>query len=160
MAGRSRVVGGGAALEVRLDGPDAESASHQALVLRVAQRGQRLFTQEDARLAERVGDLLRRALAYDQAVERGRHEERQRIAEDLHDDIGARSLTLMYQARTPEMENYIRHTLQDLKTLARGLVSNALAHGRANRIEAQLRFAADGWLLRMADDGEGQAPQA
>jgi DNA-binding CsgD family transcriptional regulator/glucose-6-phosphate-specific signal transduction histidine kinase len=134
--------------------------SGQALVLRVAQRGQRLFTQEDARLAERVGDLLQRAVAYDQAVERGRHEERQRIAEDLHDDIGARSLTLMYQARTPEMENYIRHTLQDLKTLARGLVSNALAHGRANRIEAQLRFAADGWLLRMADDGEGQAPQA
>ena len=216
VAGRSRVVGGGAALEVRLDGPDTESASHQALVLRFAQRGQRLFTQEDARLADRVGDLLRRAVAYDQAVERGRHEERQRIAQDLHDDIGARLLTLMYQAPTPEMENYIRHTLQDLKTLTRGLatgehrlshavaewkadlaqrlataqvelawdcsleedlvlsmvqwsaltrvlrelVSNALAHGRATRIEVQLRFANNGWLLRVADDGQGQTPQA
>jgi signal transduction histidine kinase len=62
-------------------------------------------------------------VAYDQAVERGRHEERLRIAQDLHDDIGARLLTLMYQARTPEMEDYIRHTLQDLKTLTRGLAA-------------------------------------
>ena len=59
----------------------------------------------------------------EEAVERGRAEERQRIAQDLHDDIGARLLTLMYQAPTPEMEEYIRHTLQDLKTLTRGLMA-------------------------------------
>ena len=61
---------------------------------------------------------------YEAAVERGRAEERQRIAQDLHDDIGARLLTLMYQAPTPEMEEYIRHTLQDLKTLTRGLMAS------------------------------------
>ena len=55
------------------------------------------------------------------AVEQGRGEERLRIAQDLHDDIGARLLTLLYQAPTPEMGDYIRHTLQDLKTLTRGL---------------------------------------
>jgi hypothetical protein len=54
------------------------------------------------------------------AVERGRSEERVRIAQDLHDDIGARLLTLMYKAPSTEMEEYIRHTLQDLKTLTRG----------------------------------------
>jgi len=57
------------------------------------------------------------------AMEQGRGEERLRIAQDLHDDIGARLLTLMYQAPTPDMEDYIRHTLQDLKTLTRGLAT-------------------------------------
>jgi signal transduction histidine kinase len=94
------------------------------LALRFAHHGQRLFTLDDARLADRVVDQLRRAVAYDHAVEKGRHEERQRIAQDLHDDIGARLLTLMYQSTKPEMEDYIRHTLQDLKTLTRGLAAN------------------------------------
>ena len=58
-----------------------------------------------------------------QAVERGRSEERVRIAQDLHDDIGARLLTLMYKASSPEMEDYLRHTLKDLKTLTRGLAA-------------------------------------
>ncbi|MFY9512487.1 MAG: ATP-binding protein, partial [Rubrivivax sp.] len=104
-----------------------------ALVLRFARRGQRLFTSEDARLADRIVEQLRRAVAYDKAVERGRNEERQRIAQDLHDDIGARLLTLMYQAQTPEMEDYIRHTLLDLKTLTRGLAAaeHRLSHAAA-----------------------------
>ena len=120
---RSRVVGGGSALVVPVRGMDDDTTDATALALRFAQRGQRLFTHDDARLADRVVEQLRRAVAYDQAVERGRHEERLRIAQDLHDDIGARLLTLMYQARTPEMEDYIRHTLQDLKTLTRGLAA-------------------------------------
>jgi signal transduction histidine kinase len=186
------------------------------LLLRHAQRGQRLFTPDDARLADRMVDQLRRAQAYDRAVERGRSEERQRIAQDLHDDIGARLLTLMYQAQTPEMEDYIRHTLQDLKTLTRGLaaaehrlsdaaaewkadlgqrlaaaraelawslqvdqdlrlsvvqwsgltrvlrelVSNALFHGHATRVEVQLQLQRGRLTLTVADDGEGGDPQA
>ena len=124
---RTRLLGGGTALVVPMRHSDEAAgitaAPSRALVLRHAQRGQRLFTVEDARLADRVVDQLRRAVAYDAAVERGRFEERQRIAQDLHDDIGARLLTLMYQAQTPEMEDYIRHTLQDLKTLTRGLAA-------------------------------------
>jgi signal transduction histidine kinase len=104
--------------------PDPSQAPSYALGLRFAQRGQRLFTEDDARLADRVVEQLARAVAYDRAVEQGRHEERLRIAQDLHDDIGARLLTLMYQAKTPEMEDYIRHTLQDLKTLTRGLAAH------------------------------------
>ena len=124
---RARLLGGGSALVLPMRQGDDETsvaaAPSRALVLRHAQRGQRLFTVEDARLADRVVDQLRRAVAYDAAVERGRFEERQRIAQDLHDDIGARLLTLMYQAQTREMEDYIRHTLQDLKTLTRGLAA-------------------------------------
>ncbi|MDO9075238.1 MAG: histidine kinase [Rubrivivax sp.] len=125
---RARVVGGGAALVVPTrDGAHEAGGgdrAHPALVLRFARRGHRLFTLEDARLADRMVEQLCRAVAYDAAVERGRFEERQRIAQDLHDDIGARLLTLMYQAPTREMEDYIRHTLLDLKTLTRGLAAS------------------------------------
>jgi signal transduction histidine kinase len=186
-----------------------------ALMLRFAQRGQRLFTDEDARLADRVVEQLRRAVAYDQAVEQGRSEERLRLAQDLHDDIGARLLTLMYQAPNPEIEDYIRHTLQDLKTLTRGLaasehrlshaaaewkadltqrltaaraelvwsvasdhdvqlsvvqwsaltrilrelVTNALYHGHATRVEVSLSLQGDALSLDVLDDGVGQDPK-
>ena len=130
---RARVVRGGAALVVPVRAHNEEEAPSGALALRFANRGQRLFTENDARLANRVVDQLRRAVAYDKAVERGRAEERLRIAQDLHDDIGARLLTLMYQAQSREMEDYIRHTLQDLKTLTRGLAASEhrLSHAAA-----------------------------
>lgn len=104
-----------------------------AILLRHAQQGRRLFTLDDARLAERIGEQMRRAVAFDQALEQGRSEERRRLAQDLHDDIGARLLTLMYKAPSPDMEDYVRHTLQDLKTLTRGLAttSPSLAHALA-----------------------------
>jgi signal transduction histidine kinase len=118
------VRGNGGLMLVRLPVCPADigtPAQHQVLVLRHAGRGHRLFTSEDARLATRIIDQLQRVLSFDQAVEQGRSEERTRIAQDLHDDIGARLLTLMYQAPNPDIEEYIRHTLQDLKTLTRGL---------------------------------------
>jgi signal transduction histidine kinase len=105
----------------------------QVIALRFAQRGRRLFTSEDARLTDRIVEQLKRAVAFDKAVEQGRNEERARLAQDLHDDIGARLLTLMYKAPSPEMEEYVRHTLQDLKTLTRGLAapSHRLSHAAA-----------------------------
>jgi signal transduction histidine kinase len=122
---RSRVSGNGALLLVPLpnlvDGPTVQGL----VVLRFAEHGSRLFTEDDARLADRILEQLMRALAHDRAVERGRSEERARIAQDLHDDIGARLLTLMYKAPNQEMEDYVRHTLQDLKTLTRGLAANS-----------------------------------
>ena len=110
-----------------------EAIEAGSIVIRYAHHGRRLFTSEDARLAERVVEQLRRAVAFDKAVEQGRSEERMRLAQDLHDDIGARLLTLMYKAQSPEMENYIRHTLQDLKTLTRGLAApnHRLSHAAA-----------------------------
>lgn len=214
----ARVLASGSALvvPVRAGTPGDPQRPPLALALRFARRGKRLFTTEDARLADRVVEQLRRAVAYDQAVERGRNEERQRIAQDLHDDIGARLLTLMYQAQTPEMEDYIRHTLQDLKTLTRGLskaehrlshsaaewkadltqrltaahvqlswsvemdrdvklsvvqwsaltrvlrelVSNALYHAQATRVDVNMSLAGRVLTLAVADDGRGRAPES
>ena len=133
---RTRVADDGSTLVVpipTMPGPGPAGAAPGAIVLRFARRGRRLFNQEDISLAERLIEQLRRAVAYDRAVEHGRVEERSRIAQDLHDDIGARLLTLMYKAPNPEIEEYIRHTLQDLKTLTRGLAAanQRLSHAAA-----------------------------
>lgn len=120
----SRVVANGAVLLVPVPNLTQGPVLDGQIALRFAERGKRLFTPEDARLADRIVEQLMRALAHDRAVERGRSEERQRIAQDLHDDIGARLLTLMYKAPSKEMEDYVRHTLQDLKTLTRGLAAS------------------------------------
>jgi signal transduction histidine kinase len=218
---QAQVSSAGSALVVPVWAPgggnlDPETGAAAGLVLRFAQRGQRLFTSEDALLADRVVEQLRRAVAYDHAVERGRTEERLRLAQDLHDDIGARLLTLMYQAPNPEMEDYIRHTLQDLKTLTRGLaasqhrlshaaaewkadltqrltaaraelvwtftsdhdaqlsvvqwsaltrilrelVTNALYHGNATRVEVVFTLQAQTLHLAVLDDGQGHNPQS
>jgi signal transduction histidine kinase len=123
----SRIVGSGSGLVVPLPALADEHAAPAAaaVLLHHAQRGQRLFTSDDARLADHAVEQLQRVLAVDVAVERGRREERLRLAQDLHDDIGARLLTMMYRAPTPEMEDYLRHTLQDLKTLTRGLAASS-----------------------------------
>jgi signal transduction histidine kinase len=160
---RSRVVGEGASLVVPVPRL-VESALPEvpgALVLGFAERGRRLFNEDDARLADRIVDLIARAVAFDQAVEHGRTEERIRIAQDLHDDIGARLLTLMYKAPNPEMEDYVRHTLKDLKTLTRGLaapshpMSHAIAEWKADI--SQRVAAADcelGWAFACEQDFE------
>ena len=121
----ARVLSDGSTLQLPvpgLGGPDADAPA-ASILLRFAQRGRRLFTSDDARLADRIVEQLCRAVAFDRAVEQGRREERLRLAQDLHDDIGARLLTLMYKSPSPEMEDYVRHTLQDLKTLTRGLAA-------------------------------------
>ncbi len=159
----ARVEGEGESLVVPLPvlGGVSVKAARGALVLDFADRGRRLFTVGDARFADRIVELITRAVAVDQAVERGRSEERVRIAQDLHDDIGARLLTLMYQAPTREMEDYLRTTLKELKTLTRGLAapSHRLSHaiGEWKADISQRLAAADielGWSFACEEDFE------
>ena len=135
-AASARVEDHGASLIVPVPMLEIEALAadtRRSVSLHHAQRGRRPFSIDDARLADRIVEQLRRAVAFDRAVEQGRHEERSRIAQDLHDDIGARLLTLMYKAQSPEMEEYVRHTLKDLKTLTRGLAkgNHPLSHAAA-----------------------------
>jgi len=213
----TRVAGDGSTLLVPVPALSGDKAtSRGSITIRFAHRGRRLFTHDDARLTDRIVEQLRRAVAFDKAVEQGRSEERMRLAQDLHDDIGARLLTLMYKAQSPEMEEYVRHTLQDLKTLTRGLaapshrlshaaaewkadltqrlaaahvalgwscnfdddllltvvqwsaltrvlrelVSNAIAHAQAQRVDIEFTLAADQLQLTVSDNGNGRNPRA
>ena len=151
---RVRVTQDGSTLVVPVPAMGAgpsQAASAGCIVLRHARQGRRLFSADDQRLAERMIEQLSRAVAHDRAVEQGRTEERTRIAQDLHDDIGARLLTLMYRAPNAEIEEYIRHTLQDLKTLTRGLAASnhRLSHAAAEwKADLSQRLAAVGCDLR------------
>jgi signal transduction histidine kinase len=212
---QTRIASDGSSMLVPVPLLGNETAANGAVMIRFAQRGRRLFTTEDARLTDRIVEQLRRAVHFDKAVEQGRSEERLRLAQDLHDDIGARLLTLMYKAQSPEMEDYVRHTLQDLKTLTRGLaasnhrlshaaaewksdlahrlsaahielkwsvvfdndllltvvhwsaltrilrelVSNAIAHAQAQRVEIDFRLESDRIELTISDDGIGRNPR-
>jgi signal transduction histidine kinase len=217
---KTRVATDGSSLLVPLPAlappPAGDETLPASVMIRFAHRGRRLFTSEDARLTDRIVEQLRRAVHFDRAVEHGRSEERLRLAQDLHDDIGARLLTLMYKAQSPEMEDYVRHTLQDLKTLTRGLaasnhrlshasaewkadltqrltaahvelkwtftydedillsvvqwsaltrvlrelVSNAIAHAQAQRLEIDFTLANDRIELVISDDGVGRDPRS
>jgi signal transduction histidine kinase len=211
---RSRVSADGSTLRVPVPELSSADVAQGSVTIRLAFRGRRLFTLDDARLTDRVVEQLQRAIHFDRAVERGRSEERTRLAQDLHDDIGARLLTLMYKAQSPEMEDYVRHTLQDLKTLTRGLaasnhmlshataewksdlahrltaasvelnwssrideditlsvvqwsaltrvlreiVSNAIAHSGAHRVDVVFRYERQNIDLMVVDDGIGRQP--
>ena len=151
---RIRTTQDGSALVVpypKISDDGAPQPATGSIVLRHAQQGRRLFSADDRHLAERMIEQLSRAVAYDRAVERGRTEERTRLAQDLHDDIGARLLTLMYRAPNAEIEEYIRHTLQDLKTLTRGLAASnhRLSHAATEwKSDLSQRLNATGCDLR------------
>lgn len=116
---------------------------------RFAGDGQRLFTRRDVQVASAVRAVLDRVAAYQVAVERSIEQERARVAQDLHDDIGARLLTLLHRSEG-EAAQSIREVLASLRLTVYGLgarpqsVANCLAHWRA---EAGDRCEASGVQL-------------
>ena len=44
-------------------------------------------------------------------------EERRRIYDDLHDDIGSRLLTLLHRVHEPAQQQMVREILQDLRAI-------------------------------------------
>lgn len=69
------------------------------LLLTLPERGRRLFRPHDQTRAEEILRLVEAGMASHQAFEQGARQERQRIASDLHDDLGA---TLLSIAQTSE----------------------------------------------------------
>lgn len=70
-------------------------------------------------------------------------EERERIYQDLHDDLGAKLLTLVYRAQNPNNAELARSALQDLRDVVSraGDESSALMHIMADyRIECEKRL--------------------
>lgn len=91
-----------------------------ALRLWQAEQGRSLFHQQQAQLADRLLDLLEQAQASREAYERGVQAERLRVAQDLHDDIGARLLTALHSADTP-LGPLLQETLAEVRGIAQGL---------------------------------------
>lgn len=97
----------------------------QHLLLLHAQEGRRLFTPWDLRNVERIlalYTLVQQAIRAETAGARG---ERERIRRDIHDDLGAKLLTLLHRSDPPQ-QTLVREAIQDLRDLLGTLESEAM----------------------------------
>ena len=96
------------------------SADTQALRLEGNAAGRGLFGSKHQELAQRLLELLHRAHDSRLAYEQGVQNERVRVAQDLHDDIGSRLLTSIHSADA-QLRPLLQETLADVRTIAKGL---------------------------------------
>jgi signal transduction histidine kinase len=123
----------------------------RARALRYQAQGARLFTPRDASFVEALVLLMVQTGNSLAAQERLVLQERQRIARDMHDDVGARLLMLIHHAKTPAIAELARAAMQDLRTALSALDTHPvpLAHALADwRAEASDRCEAAGLTLQ------------
>ena len=97
------------------------TAAGPALVLRFARGGRSLFGVEDLAAARQAVGLLAQAEASRVAYERGASEERRRIAQDLHDDVGARLLSGLHKSDLTETRGALREAIAEIRLVVGGL---------------------------------------
>lgn len=95
------------------------------LRLEFAGSGRRLFSSRDVALAQELTTMLRYATESRAAYEEGVAAERQRIARDMHDNIGAQLLAALHRRDTDGKDATIRETLAEF----RDIINNASRSG-------------------------------
>ena len=148
---------------IRRDGLDLAIpavADTPALALRYGWAGRRLFGTRDAKLAEQLVRMMRYSQESRSEFERGRSEERQRIARDLHDDVGARLLSGLHKREVDDVQNVLRDALADIRSIVGGLSAERLPLSQilaALRHETGERLEMAGIELSWRTDGEEDA---
>lgn len=114
-------------------------ASAPAMELSYPWSGTSLFSSSSKDLAKEIVRLIEEAESSRQAYDRGVVEERRRMAQDLHDDVGARLLTGLYMA-----DDNLRPTLQgaisDIRSIVSGIAGEKIM---LMRLLADLRHEAE-----------------
>lgn len=121
----------------------------QSLSLHHAAQGQRLFRRQDLVLAGTLQELAELAFSIARARDTGAKLERERIARDIHDDMGARLLALL-QHSSEAQRPLIRELLDDMRHLLSSLddVDVPLVEAIASwRVEASSRLSKTGIRL-------------
>ncbi|WP_140984875.1 sensor histidine kinase [Asticcacaulis tiandongensis] len=126
----------------------------QALSLSRPRYGVGLFTPAHLRFMKHVLELVSRAISSREAYERGATEERRKVAQDLHDDVGARLLSGLVVA-DERTRPIFQAALADIRAISTAMLAvpapleNILAsarHEAAERLEAaDIGFVWDGW---------------
>ncbi len=96
-------------------------AGDRAWLLTAANNGHHLFNTSDSRFANSLWQLYLKAYKFEQAIDQGAMQERKRIARDLHDNIGAKLLSLVYRSEGRETQSLARESLQQLREVIHGL---------------------------------------
>lgn len=96
-----------------------------ARVLRFRDNGKRLFSGRDVEFTTSLCTLMDQAAEGRDAHERGIREERLRVARDMHDDIGAKLLTLLHVDDPQRQKPLLREAMTHLRSIVRGLAGQA-----------------------------------
>ncbi|EDY86511.1 putative sensor histidine kinase [gamma proteobacterium HTCC5015] len=132
--GAVRIVDNGLVLQV--PSPFDQRGFH----LSYCEQGARLFNAQDKALATMLYGLVERAGQAMQAKEEGVMNERERIKRDLHDDLGARLLSLSHAASTDAAQSEARRAVRDLRDILTALEQSPCAAQEALAIwEAEVR---------------------
>ncbi|MDR2127505.1 MAG: hypothetical protein LBP52_00320 [Burkholderiaceae bacterium] len=90
-----------------------------------------LFVKADRRLAQRLCDLVGKLVRSNEAYHRGVAQERLRIADDLHDDLGASLLALVHasshDASAQEVATVARRALDEMRLAVRNMKALPIA---------------------------------
>lgn len=106
-----------------------------SLQLSYASSGKALFSSESRALASHMVALIQQAESNREAYDRGVIEERKRIAQDLHDDVGARLLTGLHKA-DDAIRPIFQEALADIRTIVSGIAGEKIT---LHRLLADLR---------------------
>jgi signal transduction histidine kinase len=97
-----------------LAGEPAWQLSHPA-------KGSRLFSQQDIELSRMMFELVEKAFNAIQAREEGVMAERDRIKRDLHDDLGARMLSVLHSTSLDQSQLQARQAMTELRSILNAL---------------------------------------
>ncbi len=152
----------GAEATIRSDGLELvmpATADSPALAARYPWQGRGLYSSVHLQLARQLTDLMTHADQSRNAYERGVSTERQRIARDLHDDVGSRLLSGLHKPDISQTRRTLRDAVADIRTIVSGLSGNLLPLGQVIadlRHESGERLDAAGvaltWPLSSGDD--------
>ncbi|WP_339760149.1 hypothetical protein [uncultured Sulfitobacter sp.] len=90
-------------------------AGNRSIQLIGKAHARQLFSSKDVETVDVILNLIRGMKATNQALDAQQQHERDRIVRDLHDDVGGRLLSLIYQAGDSALANEARSTLAALK---------------------------------------------
>lgn len=138
---------------------DLPSIAHLGGVrVRYPFRGKKLVGPPDLKLANEIGEALRRGFLTREEFQRGVRTERERLAQDLHDDVGSRLLTGVYQNQVAEVHATLREAIAEVRSIVHDLTGEpeSLAIvSSAMQEEAQHRCSAAGLRLQWTSEGLG-----